>query len=267
VVAGIATLFRATASNPRDAAGVPNGNPGDAAGVPNGGLITHDPIICEKSGSTTVNGGKYIVQNNVWGADTEQCIEPRDSGGFTVTRSGHNSDPKGRPAAYPSVYVGCHYGKCSDESKLPLRVDSREFTGLETSVRMSYAPDGSWNATYDLWFDPGPRTDGQNEGAEIMIWLEQRGGVRPIGSRVGAVTLDGRQWNVWFGNDGWNVVSYVAVSPLTALELKVDTFYTDAVARGYAQREWYLTSVQAGFESWIGGSGLAVDAFSYTAPQ
>jgi cellulase/cellobiase CelA1 len=36
------------------------------------------------------------------------------------------------------------------------------------------------------------------------------------------------------------------------------------LARGYAQRSWYLTSVQAGFEPWIGGTGLAVNSFSYT---
>jgi hypothetical protein len=27
---------------------------------------------------------------------------------------------------------------------------------------------------------------------------------------------------------------------------------------------WYITSVQAGFEPWVGGVGLAVDNFSYS---
>src|SRR5690606_29884698 len=33
------------------------------------------PVICEKFGSTSIQNGTYIVQNNVWGADTTQCID------------------------------------------------------------------------------------------------------------------------------------------------------------------------------------------------
>src|SRR5205085_705152 len=37
----------------------------------------------------------------------------------------------------------------------------------------------------------------------------------------------------------------------------------DVVARGYGQRSWWLSSVQAGFEPWVGGTGLAVNSFTY----
>jgi hypothetical protein len=28
-----------------------------------------------------------------------------------------------------------------------------------------------YDASYDVWFDPTARTDGQNTGAELMVWL------------------------------------------------------------------------------------------------
>src|SRR5690349_9242735 len=44
---------------------------------------------CVKFGSLTIQNGRYVVQNNVWGADTTQCIDTT-SAGFTVTRADHN---------------------------------------------------------------------------------------------------------------------------------------------------------------------------------
>ena len=76
---------------------------------------------------------------------------------------------------------------------------------------MSYPNNGSiYDASYDIWFDPTPRTDGQNTGAELMIWLNHTGSVQPVGSEVATVTTwPAATWDVWFGNSGWNVVSYV----------------------------------------------------------
>jgi cellulase/cellobiase CelA1 len=41
-------------------------------------------------------------------------------------------------------------------------------------------------------------------------------------------------------------------------------FARQAVSRGLAQNNWHLTSVQAGFEPWQNGAGLAVTSFSST---
>ena len=42
------------------------------------------------------------------------------------------------------------------------------------------------------------------------------------------------------------------------------SFWDDVVSRGLGSNSWYLTSIQAGFEPWIGGTGLRVDDFSVT---
>lgn len=222
-----------------------------------------DVTICEKYGSTTIQGGRYVVQNNNWGDDTTQCINVTSTG-FTITTASHNKPTNGAPGSYPSVFFGCHYTNCSAGSGLPVQASTSYFSSLNTSVSMSYQSSGVWDAAYDIWFDPTPRTDGQNTGAEIMIWMNKLGSIQPVGSQVGTVTLNGATWNVWFGNIGWNVVSYVRQSATSSMNFSVNSFYTDAVNRGYAQRSWYLTSIQAGFEPWIGQTGLAVNSFSVT---
>ncbi|WP_345561392.1 GH12 family glycosyl hydrolase domain-containing protein [Nonomuraea rosea] len=221
------------------------------------------PVLCEKFGATTVQSGRYVVINNVWGADTAQCIDVNQSGGFTVTQSAHNKPTNGAPASYPAIYAGCHYANCSTGSNLPMQASAAAFGSLRTSVSMTYPGSGTWDAAYDIWFDPTPRTDGQNTGAEIMVWLNKQGSIQPVGSQVGTVSLAGGTWQVWFGNIGWNVISYVRTSATSSLDFTINTFYADAISRGHAQRSWYLTSVQAGFEPWVGGAGLAVNSFSF----
>jgi hypothetical protein len=235
---------------------------GAVSAVAGAGPAQAAPVICEKFGSTTIQSGRFYVQNNVWGADTPQCIDVNQNGGFTVTSAGHNKATNGSPAAYPSIFAGCHYTLCTTGSQLPMQVSDSRFPSVQTSVSMTQTATNTYNASYDIWFDPTPRTDGQNTGAEIMIWLHRQGGVQPVGSRVGSATIAGGTWDVWFGNIGWNVVSYVRTAQTTSLSFAVNAFYSDAVSRGHAQNSWYLTSVQAGFEPWVGGTGLADNSFT-----
>ncbi|HEX6472849.1 MAG TPA: cellulose binding domain-containing protein [Streptosporangiaceae bacterium] len=220
-------------------------------------------VICDQFGSTKVQNNKYVIMNNNWGDTTQQCITTTDTG-FSVTTASHNKPTNGAPGAYPAIYAGCHYANCSTGSGLPLQANTSQFSTIQTSVSMTYPSSGTFDAAYDIWFDPTPRTDGQNTGAEVMIWLNHTGPIQPVGSRQATVSLAGGSWDVWFGNSGWNVISYVRTSPTNSINFPVSTFYNDAVSRGWAQRAWYLTSVQAGFEPWIGGVGLGVNNFSYS---
>lgn len=96
-----------------------------------------------------------------------------------------------------------------------------------------------------------------------MIWLNRQGSIQPIGSRVGNTTLAGRTWEVWQGSNGSNnVISYVAPSAISSLNFSVLEFINDVRNRGAITNSWYLTSIQAGFEPWQGGVGLAVTSFS-----
>ncbi|MEU2914953.1 cellulose binding domain-containing protein [Streptomyces massasporeus] len=218
-----------------------------------------DTTICEQFGSTTIQG-RYVVQNNRWGTSASQCITTTDSG-FRVAQADGSVPTNGAPKSYPSVYNGCHYTNCSPGTNLPARVNS--IADAPTSISYSYVGgDAAYNASYDIWLDPTPRTDGVNR-TEIMIWFNKVGPIQPIGSQVGTASVGGRTWQVWSGSNGSNdVLSFVAPSAIDSWSFNAMDFVRQAVSRGLAQNDWYLTSIQAGFEPWRNGAGLAVNSFS-----
>ncbi|MGW1216026.1 GH12 family glycosyl hydrolase domain-containing protein [Streptomyces sp. NPDC002499] len=217
-----------------------------------------DTSICQPFGTTTIQG-RYVVQNNRWGTSAAQCINVTDSG-FRITQADGSVPTNGAPKSYPSVYNGCHYTNCSPGTNLPAQLST--ISTAPSSISYSYVNDAVYDAAYDIWLDPTPRTDGVNR-TEIMIWFNKVGSIQPIGSPVGNATVGGRDWQVWSGSNGSNdVLSFVAPSALSSWSFDVMDFARQAVSRGLAQNNWYLTSVQAGFEPWQNGTGLAVTSFS-----
>ncbi|MGW8063097.1 GH12 family glycosyl hydrolase domain-containing protein [Streptomyces ziwulingensis] len=219
-----------------------------------------DTTICEPFGTTTIQG-RYVVQNNRWGSSATQCVTATDTG-FRVGQADGSVPTNGAPKSYPSVFNGCHYTNCSPGTNLPARLST--ISGAPSSISYGFVGDAVYNASYDIWLDPTPRTDGVNR-TEIMIWFNKVGPVQPIGSPVGTATVGGRTWDVWTGSNGANdVLSFVAPAAISAWSFDVMDFVRATVARGLAGNDWYLTSVQAGFEPWQNGAGLAVHSFSST---
>ncbi|MFJ6560184.1 cellulose binding domain-containing protein [Streptomyces sp. NPDC091412] len=217
-----------------------------------------DTQICDAFGTTTIQG-RYVVQNNRWGTDATQCITVTDSG-FRINRADGSAATNGAPKSYPSVYNGCHYTNCSPGTALPARLDT--ISSAPTSISYGYVSDAVYDAAYDIWLDPTARKDGVNR-TEIMVWFNKVGPIQPVGSQTGTATVAGRSWQVWSGSNGSNnVLSFVAPSAITSWNFDVMDFVQQAVSRQLASSNWYLTSVQAGFEPWQNGTGLAVTSFS-----
>jgi hypothetical protein len=221
--------------------------------------------ICEQFGSTT--SGDYRIMNNRWGTSATQCINTTTSG-FSIIQQDGIGNFSGAPTAYPAIYLGCHFGSCSPSTALPRQINT--IGSAPGSISLSYPTTGSWDAAYDIWLNVDNNTSG-NQDTEIMIWLNRftaAGNIQPIGSPVGTVTLAGRSWQVWVGNNGSNnVVSYLFQgSALTSFSFDVMNFISDTFSRGsqFGNTSWWLTSVQAGFEPWAGGVGLTVNSFSQT---
>ncbi|MFE1011500.1 cellulose binding domain-containing protein [Streptomyces sp. NPDC058794] len=219
-----------------------------------------DTTLCEPFGTTTIQG-RYVVQNNRWGTSATQCVTATDTG-FRVSQADGSVPTNGAPKSYPSVFNGCHYTTCSPGTNLPARLST--VSEAPSSISYGYVGDAVYNASYDIWLDPTPRTDGVNQ-TEIMIWFNRVGPIQPIGSQVGTATVGGRNWELWTGSNGANdVLSFVAPSAITDWSFDVMDFVRATVARGLAEDDWYLTSVQAGFEPWQNGAGLTVNSFSST---
>lgn len=217
-----------------------------------------DTQLCEPYATTTIQG-QYVVQNNRWGTSATQCITVTDSG-FRITQADGNASTSGPPNSYPSIFTGCHYTVCSPGTSLPRQISS--IGSAPSSISFSYVDNAVYDAAYDIWLDPQPKQDGVNQ-TEIMIWLNRVGPIQPIGSPTGYVNLAGQSWEVWTGSNGSNnVISFVAPSALSGIGFDVLDFVRETINRGMADYSWYLTSIQAGFEPWQGGVGLAVNSFS-----
>src|SRR5216684_4468281 len=204
------------------------------------------------SQTTPAAGGSYTIQNNEWGSSAAECITTDGNADFTVANSSIANATNGAPGGYPSIYKGCHWGACTPGSGMPIQV-SNLGSGAATTSWSTTQPGGSsaYDVAYDIWFNQTPTTSGQPNGAELMVWLNHNGPVQPFGSQVASnVSVGGHTYNVWFGNQGWNTISYTMTSGATA------------VSRGYVQNSWYLIDVEAGFELWQGGAGLATNSFS-----
>lgn len=145
-----------------------------------------DTTICDTFGSTTIQG-RYVVQNNRWGTSATQCITATDSG-FRVTQADGSVPTNGAPKSYPSVYNGCHYTNCSPGTNLPAQLSS--ISTAPSGISFNYVNNAVYDAAYDIWLDPTPRTDGVNR-TEIMIWFNKVGSVQPIGSRSATPTWAG----------------------------------------------------------------------------
>ena len=229
--------------------------------------------LCEQWDRAEV-ADKYMVQNNRWNdqlpGHPAQCIKVIDQGvgpGFAITQQTGSAPTNGKPVSYPSIYIGCHYGKCSHNTNLPMQVKSIK-TAETGIVSLKYVGGATFDAAYDIWLDPSPNNNGANQ-QEIMIWLNRQGSIQPIGGPVDQVKIAGQTWEVWLtdksNKDKNTVISYVAANPLaTIATFNVMEFIADAAKRSTITNDFYLTSIQAGFEPWQGGTGLAIEGFQAT---
>ncbi len=218
--------------------------------------------------STTVASGAYVVQNDEWGSGAPESVTTDGNAGFAVTNSSVNNATNGAPGGYPSVYAGCHWGDCTRGGlgAHPVQVTRLTTPGTVTTSWDTTQPGGSaaYDVAYDVWFNRTPAAAGQPDGAELMIWLNRHGPVQPFGSQVGTATIGGVSYQVWEGAQPWgDTISYVMASPAASVrDLDLGALAADAVRRGYIRTSWYLIDVEAGFELWQGGAGLATGSFS-----
>jgi cellulose 1,4-beta-cellobiosidase len=216
---------------------------------------------CDPFGTVSVADGRYIVQQNEWNSTDRQCM--RVSGrSWTITRASFDLATDGPPASYPSVFRGCHWGNCTSEAPLPIQVG--DIAGATSSWRTNLTRSGAYDVAYDLWTNTSVSTSGQPDGSEIMLWLSERGDVRPAGSVVGRVRIAGTRWTVWTTRmASWNYVAYRRVRPTDSVSaLDLAAFLRDSVERGLTEPSWYLIAAEAGFEIWRGGRGLATRWFA-----
>jgi hypothetical protein len=238
-------------------------------GSPAGSSARAARVLCGEQ-SAAVADGAYIVQNNEYGSTAPACVSLGAGPDFQVTRSSVAMPVDGGPAGYPSVFQGCHWGNCTSRGlgAAPVKVADLTPGTVSTSWSTTQPTGGAWNAAYDIWFARTPRIAGQPNCAELMVWLNDAGGVYPYGGPVASgVDVGGVSYDVWEGRQHWggDTITYLMTAGTTSVSgLDVGTLAQDAVSRGYLPQSCYLIDVEAGFELWHDGAGLGTNAFSVT---
>src|SRR6266516_384229 len=203
----------------------------------------------------------YVVRNkpSINHNDKGMCLSvPGANAAFTVVRSpGAAPSPKIR--AYPYIGTGCFEGACAPAHPRVLpRADA--LGNYTVSWATSTPPDsGVWNSSLDLWL--GPRSGAGTY--EVMIWLRYSGPSWWVGL-FPEVSADGAKWYVVprITPLGQHYISFRRATPVSAATLRLAPFMTAAERIGAISPSARLWAVQAGFEIWSGGRGLAVTRFS-----
>jgi xyloglucan-specific endo-beta-1,4-glucanase len=213
--------------------------------------------------------GRYWVNNNVWGkADGtgSQCVWENGltgdnlSWGTRWTWAGDNTKVK----SYASAVLGWHWGwKVPSGTGLPVRLSAGKAVTANWNFKVTQSTSNVMNVAYDLWLHDMANPDWQNNPTdEVMVWLYKSGGAGPVGTKQATVTIAGTTWDLYRGNIGWEVYSFVRTTNTSAAGLDLTDFTDDLVARGWLAKTKYLSSVQAGTEIFTGSGQLDTTAYS-----
>ncbi|GAA4963788.1 hypothetical protein GCM10023205_29670 [Yinghuangia aomiensis] len=214
----------------------------------------------------TVDSGRYLVNPNEWNAVGGLCVQSRGGADFRITQSGVTGrtvvDPQRGPGAYAHITTPPTGGP------LPIRVDKLQYA--TSSWRTRTVDSGTYNASYDLWYSSVPGQCSFTDSAELMIWIDSRnkhpsGKLAPDPLRVGALSFSVYEPPKPVSG-GHTLIVYALTTPVDeVVNLDLRAFTRDAVQRGYVPGDSALCAVQAGFEVWDGGVGLATESFSFSA--
>ena len=236
-------------------------------------------VTCEKYG--LIDLGEFKIQNNIWGADTAQCVQSTGGTGFTVTVSDHNQS---NVASYPAIFKGCHWAECTSNSGMPVLTSSISSANISWTVS-DVRPPGVYNVAAEAWLKADPIPDAQNGyggGAEVMIALdyhwEGSNKFYPAGRNLGTFGA----YDVFFrkigGPNGWEFWTYVPTPPperqgddaqyvnsgINFVSDNMLDFINDAKSRsGRPEAFTYLHVMEAGFEIMSGGVGLTSNSFAF----
>jgi hypothetical protein len=260
-------------------------------------------ILCQSDASYpsypvaegSLNSKAYVVSPNAFGVaghGGKLCLDISTNGDFRIAEN------TSAALNYPNSLKGQSYGNQTVKSGMPIQVKAIQNWPIDWDIETPST--GKWNAALEFWMttkQPTGQVD-QADGTELMIWLDANEGFTPYGQSQGEVVIAGTRWQVIVGRAHWGAGgsapkywNYVAYRPAGGVRLKsfhgdAKLFMDDAKTRTGDCRtgpdsaapdgapsgrclydDWWVTSVQAGFEVAYGGVGLASKGFNSNINQ
>lgn len=212
----------------------------------------------------SLDANTVIAMANAWNTPARlrarSCVTATAGPRLRIVGSPGSRPLSGNPLGYPALFVGAFEGHATTKAVLPQAVaDPRP---LKVSWRWT-APAGVFAAALDLWVDARAAPPGRPQ-RELQVWLAHRGAVRPAGTKLAVVSVSGVRYQLWRKGSGiGSVVTYERLAPTAVVaHLDLRAILRDGQARHLIPVRGHLTTVQAGFEVWSGGVGLATTVFA-----
>jgi glycosyl hydrolase family 12 len=176
---------------------------------------------------------------------------------------------------FKAIYTGCKNKACL-EPEYPALAGSivSEPTSWTFSSNFSQI-NGQFDAIYDAFFNTTPSQQYLPTGGELEVFLNYTSQESALGgTQLPDLTVAGQTYHVWSvvktaGARTWTRIAFQRASTnrtTSVSNLDMATFIKAAIADGSINPSWYQQDLEAGFEIWQGGVGLATSAFSAPDP-
>lgn len=221
------------------------------------------------------------IANNVWNRQAagehpfRQCILVRD----TEDGAEYGWSWEGLPAgdtlvSFPQVVLGWKpwEGGASSHAALPVRI--ADLAALRLTYDAASTASGKHNLATTLWLTRsgavGKAPNPKDIAADVMVW-SAASGLDPFGKRVGNVTIDGTEFELWFapnlgdpsgGGPRWNYVAYLHPQEGQAATIDLKKILEHAAAAGYISTDHYVSDVEFGNEIMSGAGETWIESLS-----
>jgi hypothetical protein len=234
------------------------------SGIANASASSVTVNLCRPWAALQVTGpgGEHFVvrdKPSINHNDLGMCLsDPGRRAAFTVVHS-PGTARSSMVRAYPYIGTGCFERVCPAGGEGPMRPAGSLGNYTVSWATVTPRSSGVWNSSLDLWLGPRPGVG----TSELMIWLRYS---KPSwwAKKYPIVKIDGAKWYEVTKTTaaGQHYLSFRRARPAAAADLRLAPFMAAAVRYGAVRASSLLWCVQAGFEIWSGGRGLAITRFS-----
>jgi hypothetical protein len=245
--------------------------------------VTNTPVSEPRATETTIaikcddealiNSGDYRVENNTWGKGNlsgwSQCIGigPETDGTISARWTWDWLNSGSNVKGYPEIIFGQKPGGTTTTKVLPIRLSNIGLLTVSYDVTSNYS--GSGNAAFDIWLTdkPDPIVFGAPPIThEVMVWIDQQGGLGPGGNFKERVSINGSAYAVFVApkwGEGWTYVAFFSPeSRLGAGTLDLGSFLAYMQERNLVTGTEYLASIEFGNEIATGSGETIVKSYS-----